>query len=91
MVVGADTEARQIIEERATEKLGDYGVEVFPERSLFPPTREWTAEMRTEILKQRSIDSALIIAAGANSSQIIPFATAERQLLGKHQCEFDEL
>ena len=79
LVVGADTESRQIIEERAVEKLDDYGVEVFTERSLFPPTREWTTEMRAEILKQRAIDSTLVIAAGANSSQVIPFA---RQTFG---------
>ncbi len=79
MVLGADMETRQTIEARAEEQFGRYGVKVITERSLFPPTREWSSAARAEILQDKLIDSALIIAAGAGSTEVIPFA---RQTFG---------
>ena len=74
VVHAGTTEMRLITEERLVERLGDFGVEASTERRVFPPTREWTPEMRVEILKRQEFDSTLIVAAGANSSSVIPYA-----------------
>lgn len=74
VVMGASTEMRQQIDERMTKALAEYGVQVLTERQVFPPTRQWTSEQMIEILQAQGIDSSIILAVGANSSQIIPVA-----------------
>lgn len=74
VVMGASTDMRQQIDERMTKALAEYGVQVFTERQVFPPTRQWTPEQMVEILQRQGFDSSIILAVGANSSQIIPVA-----------------
>lgn len=74
VTAGANTDMRTQIEERAADELRPYGVQVIPERDVFPPTREWTPEARAEVMTRMGIDSALLIAVGVRSSEAIPFA-----------------
>src|SRR4051812_45908533 len=55
MVLNADHEQRKQIEERLIESFSDFGVQAVPERSLFPPTRDWTPEARNAMLKENEI------------------------------------
>src|SRR5262245_9368185 len=70
MVRNAPNEVRSEVEERLIEKLSKYGVIALKERELFPPTREWTPEARTEILNKNGVDSSLIVVMGASSVSI---------------------
>lgn len=74
VVHASSTEMRLITEERLVERLADFGVEAATERQVFPPTRDWTPEMRVETLSRQQFDSTLIVAAGASSSSVIPYA-----------------
>ncbi|WP_123769471.1 hypothetical protein [Vulcaniibacterium tengchongense] len=65
---------RTQIEERAAKALKEYGVETITERTALPPTREWTPQARVEVLSRLGVDSTLLIAVGARSSEITPFA-----------------
>jgi hypothetical protein len=79
VVLNAPNDTRKIIEDRLTDQLADYGVEAVKEREIFPPTREWTADARAEILAANGIDSVLMVAIGANSSSV---RTVGRQTFG---------
>ena len=74
ITTGANTDTRTQIEERAAQELRAYGVQIVPERDVFPPTREWTPEARAGVLERLEIDSALLIAVGVRSSEAVPFA-----------------
>lgn len=65
---------RTQIEERAAKALKEYGTETITERTALPPTREWTPQARVEVLSRLGVDSTLLIAVGARSSEITPFA-----------------
>ncbi len=79
VVLNASNDTRRIIEDRLIDQLAAFGVEAIKERDLFPPTREWTAEGRAEVLAANGIDSALMVAAGASSSSV---RTVGRQTFG---------
>lgn len=70
MVRNAPNEVRSEVEERLIDKLSDFGVVALKERDLFPPTRDWTPEARSEILKKNGVDSSLIVVMGASSASI---------------------
>lgn len=74
VVVGATTEMRQQIDERMSSSLSAYGVDARPERSVFPPTREWDDAMKNAVLAKQGFDSILIVGVGASSARIIPVA-----------------
>ena len=75
MVVGGSHEVTSEILERVTEQLAKKGIQAFPARSLFPPTRTWTEADQAAIYEKNEIDSGLIVTVGASASQIIPIAT----------------
>jgi hypothetical protein len=75
MVVGGSHEVTSEILERVTAQLAKKGIEAFPARSLFPPTRTWTEADQAAIYEKNEIDSGLIVTVGASASQIIPIAT----------------
>lgn len=75
MVVGGTHEVTAEILERVTAQLAKKGVQAFPARNLFPPTRTWTEADQAAIYEKYEIDSGLIITVGASASQIIPVAT----------------
>lgn len=75
LVNGATNELRSEIERRLVDALARKGVEAVPYRQVFPPTREWSAEEKAEILRRGSFDSGLIVTIGASASQVIPIAT----------------
>lgn len=79
IVFNATNDVRMILEDRLLDKLKDYGVEGVEERELFPPTREWTPEMRAQILADNGIESVLMVAVGASSSSV---RTVGRQTFG---------
>jgi hypothetical protein len=80
VVMGTNTDMRQTIEQKLAERLSDYGVAATAERDMFPPTREWTPDSRIEMLAKHSVDSTLVVTAGANSQAVIPLA---RQTYGR--------
>ena len=75
MVVGGSHEVTSEILERVTAQLAKKGIQAFPARSLFPPTRTWTEADQAAIYEKNEIDSGLIVTVGASASQIIPIAT----------------
>jgi len=75
MVVGGTHEVTSEILERVTAQLAKKGIQAFPARSLFPPTRTWTEADQAAIYEKNEIDSGLIVTVGASASQIIPIAT----------------
>ena len=75
MVVGGSLEVSSEILERVTAQWAKKGIEAFPARSLFPPTRTWTEADQAAIYEKNEIDSGLIVTVGASASQIIPIAT----------------
>lgn len=75
MVVGGSHEVTSEILERVTAQLAKKGIQAFPARTLFPPTRTWTEADQAAIYEKNEIDSGLIVTVGASASQIIPIAT----------------
>jgi hypothetical protein len=75
VVMDASPDLRRELEERASETLGAAGLQVVPERELFPPTREWTPDARKELMTREGIDASLVIGVGRADSSVIPFAT----------------
>jgi hypothetical protein len=75
MVVGGTHEVTAEILERVTVQLAKKGIQAFPARKLFPPTRTWSEADQAAIYEKNEIDSGLIVTVGANASQVIPVAT----------------
>lgn len=75
VVENASQEMRSEIEERLAKSLQKKGVQVVPNRKVFPPTRDYTPEDKGKILQAENIDSALVISIGANSSSVRAIAT----------------
>lgn len=75
VVENASQEMRSAIEERLAKNLQKKGVEVIPNRKVFPPTRDYTPEDKAKVLAAESIDSALVITIGASSSSVMAIAT----------------
>lgn len=75
MVIGGTHEVTAEIIERVTTQLAKKGIQAFPARSLFPPTRTWAEADQAAIYEKNEIDSGLIVTVGASASQIIPIAT----------------
>ena len=65
-------EVRAEITKRLSKALKKKGVELVPNKELFPPTRTWTNESRRETYAQRGITSILIVTPGASSSSVVP-------------------
>lgn len=75
MVVTEDTALRLEVEERLTTELAVRGLTVFRQVDLFPPTRQWSEADQLAVYDREQIDSGIIVAAGASSSSVIPYAT----------------
>jgi hypothetical protein len=75
LVQNASLDGRAQVENRLTAELKRRQVEVVTYRSLFPPTRTWSPDQKTEILKRETVDSALMLTIGASASAVIPIAT----------------
>ena len=74
-VLDASPVFRAAIEEQVKKTIEKVGVTVVLERSLFPPTREWSQEKRREILDREGIDTGLFIGLGSADRSVIPMGT----------------
>jgi hypothetical protein len=78
VVENSSQELRSEIEERFAKALVKKGVEVIPQRKIFPPTRDYTPEERASALQSASVDSALVVTIGASASSVMAIATQTR-------------
>jgi hypothetical protein len=75
LVQKASNDSRTQIEERLAKGLKDHGVEAVSYRSLFPPTRNWTADETNAVLAREQINAVVIVTVGASAASVIPVAT----------------
>ena len=75
LVQNASNDSRMQIEERLVDDLKGRGVEVIPNRRLFPPTRNWTPDEMNAALVRENVTVVLIVTVGASAASVIPVAT----------------
>jgi hypothetical protein len=73
-VLSNNVEIREAIEQRLTRDLSKRGIKVFDESDLFPPTRNWDADQRAEILSKHNVDAIIVVGIGSSSHDVSQIA-----------------
>jgi hypothetical protein len=75
LVVEGGFEVTKIVSKRLSKDFAKRGIGLVDQKRLFPPTREWTAEARNEVLKKNQVVAVLVVTPGASAASIMPAIT----------------